>query len=397
MLKKLFISILLTACLCSAQESHKRAHETDKITLDTSKKIKHASGFLPANKTVLDRYIPVRALQKIISEYFDEFIEDARSEKLNQILCQKLLDSKLFSWLWSHEAARTKPTIASFAFSPDGKHLAVSQLDNKVSIIDLSTLTICKKFDHGKDHTGGIAYSPDGKYLAVGKSSKSIDIWNLATSEIAQVIVCKSVTHSGCHLVNPMLQDTALTCYRMHPKSCSGLPTTVAFSPDGNSLAYQIGYKSDRIEIYDFKANSHEDTLLTESNYPHHKTFAYVPDNKRITTVVEDGGEFIVHWNISQRRPMGTAFGGSHNTNCLSYSLDHKYLATCTLSKIYILDVENCDSIAYTIDLPPRERPYILALSVDNNHLFWGSSQGLKIWTKLHLVEIETEKTNQNK
>jgi len=69
--------------------------------------------------------------------------------------------------------------IESFAFSPDGKHLALTQMEKPVEIWDLATSQITHQLSPG-EYVNRIVYSDDGSLLATMTKS-SVQIWNAWT------------------------------------------------------------------------------------------------------------------------------------------------------------------------------------------------------------------------
>ena len=100
-------------------------------------------------------------------------------------------------------------SVASVAFSPDGKRIATASADGTAKIWDAVTgkelLTIKAST---KGWVGGIAYSPNGKLLATAEDDKTARIWDATTGK-------ELMTLNG------------------H----TDILTDVAFSPDGTHLA----------------------------------------------------------------------------------------------------------------------------------------------------------------
>ena len=71
-----------------------------------------------------------------------------------------------------------------FAFSPDGKWLAVSGVRSPLSILDTKTWQEVRKWDVGAAGTHDIAFSPDGKCLGtVNMLENAIRLWDTATGK----------------------------------------------------------------------------------------------------------------------------------------------------------------------------------------------------------------------
>src|SRR5947207_5989506 len=74
-------------------------------------------------------------------------------------------------------------SVASVAFSPDGKTLASGSLDTTIKLWDMTT---GKERATLKGHTEKVmkvAFSPDGKTLASGCQDGTIKLWDVATDK----------------------------------------------------------------------------------------------------------------------------------------------------------------------------------------------------------------------
>jgi len=119
-----------------------------------------------------------------------------------------------------------------FAFSPDGKHLAVIYSLNSRRIFSFDAGYITEVDDDMSANTRkGIVFSPDGKYIAtVGKKKSRSDIGYISISEFKDG---KVVPSSGI--------------FKEYPGETFG---NVVFSPDGNYLAVgnQKGIQTFRVK-----------------------------------------------------------------------------------------------------------------------------------------------------
>lgn len=107
-------------------------------------------------------------------------------------------------------------TVTSVAFSPDRKTLASGGQENRVRLWEIATGKELRRFTAATGPKGepawvqSIAFSPDGKFLAVGTSNVSSElvVWQLATGKEVRRF-----------------------------QGIRRLLTSIAFAPDGNSLA----------------------------------------------------------------------------------------------------------------------------------------------------------------
>ena len=70
-------------------------------------------------------------------------------------------------------------SIASLAFSPDGKTLACAGSNGAIALLDMSTLQVKKSFSEHGFGVNSVAFSPDGQTLASGSKDGTVLIWEL--------------------------------------------------------------------------------------------------------------------------------------------------------------------------------------------------------------------------
>lgn len=70
-------------------------------------------------------------------------------------------------------------SIASLAFSPDGKTLACAGSNGAIALLDMSTLQVKKSFSGHGAWVKSVAFSPDGQTLASGSKDGTVLIWEL--------------------------------------------------------------------------------------------------------------------------------------------------------------------------------------------------------------------------
>jgi WD40 repeat protein len=104
--------------------------------------------------------------------------------------------------------------ITSFAFSPDGKILASSTFGFLVRLWDVATGQCLGELAGHNGRVESVAFSADGKLLASGGADGAVILWDVASQ--------KSITQIVIEKESPVL--------------------TVAFGPDGKTVALGIGH-----------------------------------------------------------------------------------------------------------------------------------------------------------
>jgi WD40 repeat protein len=133
--------------------------------------------------------------------------------------------------LWDLTARKPRLTITCkstsnpFAFSPDGKVLAVgTSLPDKeaVKLYDTTTGKLLLAFASGDRYVSALAFSPDGKVLAVARYEEDLQLRDAGTGKVLAA-----------------LEGTQF-------------PPSVAFSPDGKVLA--VGGADGLVKLWNLPA-----------------------------------------------------------------------------------------------------------------------------------------------
>jgi WD40 repeat protein len=272
------------------------------------------------------------------------------------------------------------------ATSPDGKRLAVTQMDGSVWLVDARTLAVMRKAPVQKGALLAAAFSPDGKLLAVTGEHPRVTVLNAQTLAPVRKLPPLPGRSSQAVVFSPDGHLVASAALDISGPDLSGLgrvwdlrsgrPTkvrmkvsgnTLSFSPDGRYIAGD-GAAADfggRADVYDVRSGkrmsiptgdlvrsvafSHNGRLLAVGHYGGTvalvSTADWKPTGRRLAghrervTAVEfssddrtlvsgsaDGTARL--WDVGTRRPLGTALAikpGSYVAAAFSRSGSHLF------------------------------------------------------------------------
>ena len=213
--------------------------------------------------------------------------------------------------------------VASVAFSPDGKTLASGGGwgDGLIWLWDVGTGQHKATF---KGHRGSedfyqgwvtsVAFSPDGKTLAsVGSWDNTIWLWDVGTGQHKATLKEDStVTGTECFL-------------------CFSIVTSVAFSPDGKTLASGGGWGDGLIWLWDVETGQHKATLKghrgSEDFYQGWVTsVAFAPDGEILASGSAD--HTIRLWDVETGQHKATLKGHEREVTSVAFAPDGKTLTS---------------------------------------------------------------------
>jgi len=183
------------------------------------------------------------------------------------------------------------PTITHIGFSPDGRRLAVADMDGAPKVWDLSTHTAVLSLTGHKQICEGIAYSPDGRQLATSDTAGIIKIWDAATG------------------------------HELFTLEQGGMIPSVAFSPDGTRLA--SANEDGTLKVWDPATGKELLSLRYKSGL---YDVAFMPDGKRLVTAHQDGTAQV--WDAVSGQQLLTLAGHVSTVVGVASSPDGKRIAT---------------------------------------------------------------------
>lgn len=195
--------------------------------------------------------------------------------------------------------------IPAITFSPDGKILASGEEDGSIRFWEVATGEELNAFRAHKHPVLTVAFSPDGKLLASGSwaawedndvQESAVKLWETATGkelrapELPGYVVSVVFSPNGKLLATGFINGGVweVTTGNRVLNGC-GNGITVAFSPDGNTLASVDS--SGAITLCDIVAGKSKEV---EHRYgPNALSIAFSPDGK---ILVSDDGRF---WDVA--------------------------------------------------------------------------------------------------
>jgi WD40 repeat protein len=213
--------------------------------------------------------------------------------------------------------------ITCVAFSPDGTTLASSGVDTTVRLWDPTTGEMLVALYGHPDQVNAVAFSPDGTFLASGNGTalgSTGDVWHLEGGTPFMVLDGTPVPLPNMVVLWNLTTGT-------EQRRWDGFETgmsTVAFSPDGTTLAAGSGTPTgpidDAVRLWDV-ATGELEAILRESQSVW--SIAFSPDG---TILASGNGEGITLWDVATSRTRASL--GQSPARSVAFSPDGKLLAS---------------------------------------------------------------------
>ncbi|BAZ47630.1 WD-40 repeat-containing protein [Nostoc sp. NIES-4103] len=311
---------------------------------------------------------------------------DMRGLKLPQVNCQ---NANLFKSVFTKNFS----CICAVAFSPDGKILATSDANGKISL--WREFTNSEQFLTCHEHIDwvrAIAFSPNGSILASGGTDQNVKLWDVNTGECFKTLTghperVRSVAFSpqGKILASGSDEQTVRLwnvlngkCYKIL-REHTGSVLSVVFSPKGKILA--SGSSDQTIKLWNFRNGECVKTLHGHSDSV--CSVAFSPDGQTLVSGSED--QTVKLWNISDGRCLKTCQGHSDRVRSVVVSPLGNILASCSddqTIKLWDISTGEClktlsghTSLVWSVVFSPDGQT-LVSSGDDQTVRFWDVSTG---------------------
>jgi WD40 repeat protein len=230
-------------------------------------------------------------------------------------------------------------------FSPDGKTLAVSHSGDRVQLIDTATGKLRYILGGHRASVEGMAFSPDGKTLALGTLNPSVQLWDVRTGKLR-----RGIEHHQEKFVRG-----------------------VAFSPDGKTVA---SGSWDRIVLSECATG--QELARFEAKMQSIHGLAFTPDGRTLVSGSQDGRVRV--WDVPTGRVRRTLDGRWGTGHSLALSPSGKTVAAGLAPGIVRLwDVETGKELL--TNLQGHEAAlHRVAFTPDGKFLISGGDGQSRVW-----------------
>jgi WD40 repeat protein len=241
-----------------------------------------------------------------------------------------------YQHLLTLQGHRHHSLTSTVTFSPDGNILASNSDDNAVQLWDTQTGNSLKVLQEHTAPIWSIAWSPDGCQIATSSYDRTIRLWDVNTGNCIRIfqghthaVSAVSFSPDGCTLASGSL-DSSIWLWEVSNGQCcqvlhghNGWIGSLGFSPDGCILA--SGSQDSSIRLWDRKTG--RCLRVLEGHTGIIWSMAWSPDGRQIAS--GDDSEFSVRlWDVQLGECLKILQGHTGAIYSMAWSPDGKTFAS---------------------------------------------------------------------
>ena len=291
------------------------------------------------------------------------------------------------------------------AFYPDGRILGavVYDFDDTFELWDMvSGKRIWRLYSQNISHSP--VFSPDGRTMAVTCSDNAVKLFDVEygtelrtltghSYEVTSVAFspdgCTLASASGSHPVNLKLWDVESGKELQNLSGLSqdyGSTYRLAISPDGHTLA--SGGSNGKVTLWDVTGEEKIRPLAGHQNYDEISSVAFSPDGRTLASASNDGT--VKLWDVESGTELHTLSGHSDSVTSVAFSPDGHTLASASFDRTMKLWDVKSGSELRTLSNKSSSITSV-AFSPDSHTLASGAGNGtIKLWDVESGTELRT-------
>jgi WD40 repeat protein len=222
---------------------------------------------------------------------------------------------------------------ACCAYDPGGGFLAVSILDDRITVLNATVGGAALAVDGHEGAVCDVAYSSDGKLLASAGADKIVHLWDPSTGELVRQLKghrdavlavafspdSQSIATAGADRTAILWETGGAKLHTLEGHEAAVLDA--AFSPDGRTLATTDA--AGTVRLWDAKSGEQKSRIA--AHFGAVTCAAFTPDGKRLATGGED--RLVKFWDINSGQEVRVLSGPAKAVRTLAFRADGRWLA----------------------------------------------------------------------